>query len=138
MIPPNFVHMSPHTSSGTGKNPLYPDSVSGVPGKIYCTFDPPDSEMHFSTLSVSACTLRTRFAVFGLPTLFFIALSCPLLYHQYSILSTENQLFHTEYPEMSVIFPFHRASRTMSDSDSQKRINAFRQIHLFDIFRVFT
>ena len=102
------------------------------------TFDPPDSEMHFSTLSVSACTLRTRFAVFGLPTLFFIALSCPLLYHQYSILSTKNQLFHTEYPEMSVIFPFHRASRTMSDSDSQKRINAFRQIHLFDIFRIFT
>lgn len=139
MIPPNFVHMSPHTPHR-------------VPGKILYTLtlyrEYPGRSTARSIRRTQKCTSAPypyplalsglALPYFGLPTLFFIALSCPLLYHQYSILSTKNQLFHTEYPEMSVIFPFHRASRTMSDSDSQKRINAFRQIHLFDIFRIFT
>ena len=35
-------------------------------------FSPPDSEMHFSTVSISAPTVRTRSHVFQVPTLFFI------------------------------------------------------------------
>ena len=51
-------------------------------------FSLPNSEMHFSTLSVSASTLRTRLAVIGMPTLFFIVLLY-VLYHGLEILSRE-------------------------------------------------
>ena len=78
VFPPNFICLSPDIPLKVLSNP---DSVSGVPGKIYCCFDLPHSEMHFSTLSVSAFTLRTRLAVFRLLTLFFIV-SLYVLYHR--------------------------------------------------------
>lgn len=34
------------------------------PGRPTISFGPPNSEMHFTSLSISASTLRTRFAVF--------------------------------------------------------------------------
>ena len=133
MIPPNFMHMSPHTPHR-------------VPGKILYTLtlyrEYPGRSTARSIRRTQKCTSAPYPYPLALSGLALPYSDCllfsPLLYHQYSILSTENQLFHTEYLEMSVVFPFHRASRTMSDSNSQKRVNAFRQIHLFDIFRVFT
>ena len=61
VFPPNFIYPSPDIPSEVLSNP---GPVSGAPGKTYCCFNLPNSEMHFSFLSISALTIRTRFAVF--------------------------------------------------------------------------
>lgn len=61
VFPPNFIRPSPDIPLKVLSNP---DPVSGVPGRTYYHFSPSNSEMHFSFLSISALTIRTRFAVF--------------------------------------------------------------------------
>lgn len=130
MIPPNFVHMSPHTPHRVPGKILYTLTLyREYPGRSTarsirrtqkCTSAPYPYPLALSGLALpySDCLLFLHCLK--------LSLTLPSIFHSVN----KNQLFHTEYPEMSVIFPFHRASRTMSDSDSQKRINAFRQIHL--------
>lgn len=78
VFPPNFIYLSPSIPYKVLTNP---DPVSGVPGKTYYRFSLPNSEMHFSILSMPALTLRTRFAVIRLLTLSFIVSLCVLYHH---------------------------------------------------------
>lgn len=69
MIPPKFIYPSPDIPLRVLIIPLL---CIGSSRENLLAFSLPNSEMHFTTLSVSASTLRTRSAVFSLATLFFI------------------------------------------------------------------
>ena len=69
VFPPNFIYLSPSIPLQVLTNP---DSVSGAPGKAYYSFNLPNSEMHFSILSMPALTVQARFTVISVLTLFFI------------------------------------------------------------------
>ena len=74
MIPPIFVCLSlgiPHQALSHAACSI---SISGDPGKAYYGFSLPNSERHFSILSVPALTIQARFAVIRLLTRFFIVL----------------------------------------------------------------
>ena len=62
------ISVAGHTFVSSIKPPL----CIGSSRENLLAFSLPNSEMHFTTLSVSASTLRTRSAVFSLATLFFI------------------------------------------------------------------
>ena len=81
VFPPNFIYLSPSIPYKVLTNLWL---CIGSSRENLLAFSLPNSEMHFTTLSVSASTLRTRSAVFSLATLFFIV----FYWYVYSIMDT--------------------------------------------------
>ena len=78
VFPPNFIYLSPSIPYKVLTNPWL---CIGSSREDLLQFSLPNSEMHFSILSMPALTLRTRFAVIRLLTLSFIVSLCVLYHH---------------------------------------------------------